>query len=85
MWPSLTRMTKLLVKKVIYSFDFLVFIIGDEVTVKLSDLIDSTRLRNRVAKLSPLGQTSSLEGFHSVVNHFCPKMIHFSYNAMGAR
>lgn len=42
-------------------------------------------MRNRVAKLSPLGQTSSLEGFHSVVNQFCPKMIHFSYNVMYAR
>lgn len=69
----------------IISFVFLSSVIGDEVTVKLSDVIESTRLRNRIQKLSPLGQTSSLEGFHSVVNHFCPKMIHFSYNVMGAR
>lgn len=59
--------------------------IGAEDTVKVSDIIESTRLRNRVAKLSPLGQTPSLEGFHSVVNHFCPKMIHFSYNGIEAR
>ncbi|XP_020895307.1 uncharacterized protein LOC110234280 [Exaiptasia diaphana] len=58
---------------------------GAEDTVKLSEIIESTRMRNKVAKLSPLGQTSSLEGYHSIVNQFCPKMIHFSYNVMYAR
>ncbi|KXJ11225.1 hypothetical protein AC249_AIPGENE19133 [Exaiptasia diaphana] len=58
---------------------------GAEDTVKLSEIIESTRIRNKVAKLSPLGQTNSLDGYHSIVNQFCPKMIHFSYKVMYAR
>ncbi|KAK3755157.1 hypothetical protein QZH41_001692 [Actinostola sp. cb2023] len=59
--------------------------LGEEVTIKLSDIIEKSTMRRDVAKMSPLGQTSALEGYHSLVNHFAPKMIHFSYHVMEAR
>ncbi|KAK3741591.1 hypothetical protein QZH41_012534 [Actinostola sp. cb2023] len=57
---------------------------GAEAFVKLSDLLETKRMKD-VSQLSPYGQTSSIEGFHSVINHFCPKMIHFSYKGMKSR
>ncbi|KAK3731006.1 hypothetical protein QZH41_018754 [Actinostola sp. cb2023] len=36
-------------------------------------------LVNGIKQASPYSQTSSLEGFHSVLNHFSPKMIVYSY------
>ncbi|XP_064645872.1 uncharacterized protein LOC135499126 [Lineus longissimus] len=38
-----------------------------------------------IGKLSSDAQTSGLEGFHSTVNHFAPKMYHFGYQAMKSR
>ncbi|XP_064639095.1 uncharacterized protein LOC135494756 [Lineus longissimus] len=38
-----------------------------------------------VSRLSSDGQTSGLEGFHSTVNHFAPKMYHFGYQGMKSR
>ena len=32
-----------------------------------------------IKQASPLAQTSCVEGFHSVLNHFAPKMIAYSY------
>ncbi|XP_046845066.1 uncharacterized protein LOC124438917 isoform X2 [Xenia sp. Carnegie-2017] len=38
-----------------------------------------------IQQASPVAQTSCLEGFHSVLNHFAPKMIHYSYVGMYCR
>ena len=49
------------------------------------DIITNKRRIKDVRQLSPHGQTSSLEAFHSVVNHFAPKMLHFPYEGMETR
>ena len=52
---------------------------------KLQDLLTTRQMEKDVRKLSPGAQTSVLEAFHSVVNHFAPKMIGFSYHGMLSR
>uniref|UniRef100_A0A3Q3DIV8 Uncharacterized protein n=1 Tax=Hippocampus comes TaxID=109280 RepID=A0A3Q3DIV8_HIPCM len=45
---------------------------------RLVELLTKTMFVNNVMKMSHLGQTSGVEAFHSVVNHFAPKM-HFLF------
>ena len=47
--------------------------------------LTNTKLMNGIKKASPFGQTSALEGFHSVFNQFSPKMIGYSYRGMFCR
>jgi hypothetical protein len=47
--------------------------------------LTKTRLVNAIKQASPISQTSCLEGFHSVLNHFPPKMIHYSFPGMYCR
>ena len=42
-------------------------------------------LLNDIKRLSPIGQTSSLESFHKVVRSFAPKSAHFFFAQMQAR
>ncbi|XP_057709542.1 uncharacterized protein LOC130927604 [Corythoichthys intestinalis] len=58
---------------------------GTEVNVAVVELLTKTMFVNDVMKMSHLGQTSGVETFHSVVNHFAPKMYHFSYKGMKSR
>ena len=44
--------------------------------------LTKTTLQKGIQQASPLDQISCLEGFHSVLNHFAPKMIAFSYTGM---
>ena len=46
-----------------------------------SSLTDK-RLVKGIKQASPMEQTSCLEGFHSVLNQFSPKMIGYSYKGM---
>lgn len=46
---------------------------------KVCTALTNPRLMKGIQKASPLDQTSCLEGFHSVLNHFAPKMIAYSY------
>ncbi|XP_077374118.1 uncharacterized protein LOC144016658 [Festucalex cinctus] len=56
-----------------------------EVNVAVVELLTKTMFVNDVMKMSHLGQTSGVEAFHSVVNHFAPKMYNFSYKGMKSR
>ena len=49
------------------------------------DIVTDKKRIKDVRQLSPHGQTSSLEAFHSVINHFAPKMLHFPYEGMDSR
>jgi solute carrier family 8 (sodium/calcium exchanger) len=52
---------------------------------KMVAALTNTKLMNGIKKASPIGQTSCLEGFHSVLNQFAPKMIGYSYPGMFCR
>ena len=59
--------------------------VGTKSSKKVTDLITNGRFCNAVCKMSPSYQTSGLEAFHSVVNHFAPKSVALSYEGMLAR
>lgn len=46
---------------------------------KLNGILMKTSILSDIKKLSPDAQTSSLEGFHSTLNQWHPKMICFSW------
>ncbi|XP_070547983.1 uncharacterized protein [Ptychodera flava] len=58
---------------------------GTEVNVKVVELLTKTMFVNDVQKMSHHGQTSGVEAYHSIVNHFVPKMYTFSYKGMCSR
>ena len=60
-------------------------LIGTKACEKLYDVICNARLHDDVKKLSPHQQTSSLESYHSVINHFAPKLLALSYAGMHCR
>ncbi|XP_065901685.1 uncharacterized protein [Dysidea avara] len=61
------------------------FIPGTKAWEKLSDIIGNPRLIYDIKKLSPSQQTSSVESYHSVINHFAPKLMAFCYHGMHCR
>jgi len=52
---------------------------------KLTDIIIRKQLLADIASLSPNYQTSSVEGFHSLILKFAPKNLIFSYKSMLCR
>ncbi|KAF3847116.1 hypothetical protein F7725_020144 [Dissostichus mawsoni] len=56
-----------------------------KIAVEVEKLLCNTRLCNYIKRQSPGHQTSMVEGFHSLVNHFTPKMFAFSYSGMMCR
>ena len=52
---------------------------------KVCKVLKKTSLVKGIKKASPIAQTSCLEGFHSVLNQFAPKMIAYSYQGMYCR
>ena len=53
--------------------------------IKLCSALSKQHLVAGFKKASPIDQTSALEGFHSVVNQFSPKMISYSFPGMFIR
>ena len=52
---------------------------------KLTPLLTNANLTKDIGRLCPSYQTSSLESYHSVVNHFAPKSTAFPYLGMECR
>ena len=52
---------------------------------KLKNTFSNKKLVKAIKQASSVPQTSFLEGYHLVVNHFPPKMIHYSYSGMVCR
>jgi len=59
--------------------------LGSVAYEKLHSALTNANLMKGIKQASPLAQTSCLEGFHSVLNHFAPKMIAYSYVGMYCR
>ena len=58
---------------------------GTKVYEKLQGILFSANMKKDIPMLSPGQQTSDLEGYHSVTNHFAPKMHGFSYHGQLCR
>lgn len=52
---------------------------------KLVEALTQNSLLKGIKQASPVAQTSCLEGYHSVVNQFAPKMLSYSYSGMLCR
>ncbi|KAK3099185.1 hypothetical protein FSP39_000706 [Pinctada imbricata] len=53
--------------------------------MELERIVTGRMLLTDIKKLSPVGQTSSLESFHKVVCYFAPKSVHYFHAQMEAR
>ncbi|XP_060084262.1 uncharacterized protein LOC132563537 [Ylistrum balloti] len=58
---------------------------GTKSLEKLLPILDNRQMKMDIPMLSTNQQTSELEGYHSVINHFAPKMHGFSYYGMVCR
>lgn len=81
-----------MIEKIVCSIDlkqiiFYIFFhfIATKVCEKLHAVISTCQMKKDIPMLSTNQQTSELEAYHSVINHFAPKMIGFSYHGMQSR
>ena len=51
----------------------------------LAKIVDKKDLVKDISQCSAYGQTSTVEGYHSLVNQFAPKMYHFHFHGMHSR
>ena len=56
-----------------------------EAADKLQAIIEKKTLVKDIRKSSPHAQTSVVEGYHTLLNHFAPKMYHFHFHGMEGR
>ena len=68
----------------IYYLLMIKLILGSKECELLSDIILNKNLLGDITYHEAY-QTSSLESYHSVVNHFAPKLLGFSYVGMHCR
>ena len=68
----------------IYQFFFKISLVS-EAYEKLYTALNKASLTKAIEKASSVEQTSCLEGYHSVVNQFAPKMYAYSYLGMLCR
>lgn len=61
------------------------YCLASEAYEKLCTALNNDTLAKAIKKASSVEQTSCLEGYHSVVNQFAPKMLAFSYLGMFCR
>ena len=59
--------------------------LGSVAYEKLYTALTKNSLVKGIKQASPFAQTSCLEGFHSLLNQFAPKMIAYSYVEMYCR
>lgn len=52
---------------------------------KVCTALKNTSLMNGIKKASPTAQTSCIEGFHSVINQYAPKMFAYGFQGMYCR
>lgn len=57
----------------------LILFLGTKVYDKIRELLMKTALLNDIKRLRPDAETSCLEGFHSTLNPWHPKMMCFSW------
>lgn len=61
------------------------FIVVSEAYEKMCTALTNSSLTKAIEKASSVEQTSCLEGYHSLVNHFAPKKLAYSYLGMLCR
>ena len=66
----------------VYNYLFIYFLTDSIAYERVTSALTKKSLNKTAANSSPDGQTSCPEGYHSVVNHFAPKMLAYSYNGM---
>jgi len=64
---------------------FGLWLLGSVAFEKLCTALTNNSLVKGIKQASPFAQTSCLEGFHSLLNQFAPKMIAYSYVGMYCR
>lgn len=58
---------------------------GSDAHRRLCSIVRAPSLLKDIAQLSPKEQTYSCETFHSLLNHYAPKLTAYSYHGMEAR
>jgi hypothetical protein len=66
-------------------FSLTLSVLGSKAAVELEEILLNPALLNDIRQASPKVQTSSLEAFHSLLNHFAPKHTSFDWLYMLTR